>query len=292
MTLRLLAPAKINLDLRVSPPEPGGYHPLHSWFRTVDLADEFVVEPAEDFSLRVEGAHLGDPADNLVARAWRQCEAAARTALPVAITLVKRIPHGGGLGGGSSDAAAAIYAFAELLRDRESRRMPKSVLHDIAGKVGSDVPFFLADQLAAGGRRASGDVFHATCAGRGERVAPFRARRLTPLLILPGLPVATPSVFAAFDRFDRPPPATPRYAEWSQLPAERLLGELQNDLEPAAFALHPPLGDLRAACERSLGRPVRMSGSGSTLFTLYDDADEATTAIGSLPAGVRGHAGG
>ncbi len=280
--LRLIAPAKLNLDLRVFPAEPSGYHPLHSWFRTVDLADELTFESADDFSLDVDGADLGDPRENLVTRAWRQCEAAARESLGTAVRLTKTIPHGGGLGGGSSDAAAAIVAFQRFHNERVGRPLPKGVLREIAAKVGSDVPFFLADQVAAGCRSSSGDAFHATCAGRGERVAPFRARRLTPLLILPDLRVATPSVFARFDAQPHPAPQTPRYAEWSQLDALRLLPKLANDLEPAAFALHPQLGQLRQTCEERLGRPVRMSGSGSTLFTLFDTPDEATEAAESV----------
>lgn len=190
--------------------------------------------------------------------------------------LVKRIPSGGGLGGGSSDAAATL-ALREFgnpplgLADASRARYAA-----IAAELGSDVPFFLSHQFDG--------TTDATCTGRGEIVEPFTpGRRHAVLLILPGLHVATPAVFKKFDEL----PATmtdgqPDFAAWSMLPAIELLPLLRNDLEAATFALHPSLGELRAECEQRLGRPVRMTGSGSTLFSLYDDPAEAAEVISRL----------
>ncbi len=149
-------------------------------------------------------------------------------------------------------------------------------LRDAAEGVGSDVMFFLEHHLT--------HVNDATVTGRGEAVEPFAAvRRHAVLVILTGIHVPTPAVFKQFDAL--PPPAddgTPDFAAWSTLAAVDLLPLLRNDLEPAAFALHPKLAELRDDCEQRLGRPVRMTGSGGTLFSLYDTPDEAH-ADASLP---------
>lgn len=184
------------------------------------------------------------------------------------MTLRKRIPAGGGLGGGSSDAAATLAMLSQLF-DTEK-------LEEHAAALGSDVPFFLSHHLDG--------TTDATCTGRGEEVEPFTpTRRHIVLLIFPGFHVSTPAVFKQFDAM--PPPmedGSPDFAQWSALPAAELLPRLRNDLERPAFALHPALADLRADTEQRLGRPVRMTGSGSTLFTLYDDPDEARAAQARL----------
>src|SRR5690606_26513362 len=133
----------------------------------------------------------------------------------------------------------------------------------------SDVPFFLHHQLEG--------ITDATCTGRGEVVQPFTpGRRHAVLLILPGIHVATPAVYKQYDSLPAPPDdGEPDFAAWSNLPADDLLPVLRNDLEPAAFSLHPELADLRRHAEAALGRIVRMTGSGSTLFTLFDDPQEA-----------------
>ncbi|MEL7237961.1 MAG: 4-(cytidine 5'-diphospho)-2-C-methyl-D-erythritol kinase, partial [Planctomycetota bacterium] len=104
------------------------------------------------------------------------------------------------------------------------------------------------------------------------------------LLFLPGIHCSTPEVFRRFDALPAPPDdGQPDFAEWSSLPAETLLPQLRNDLESAAFALHPTLATLRHELEEHLSRPVRMSGSGSTLFTLFNDAAQAKAAAEQVP---------
>jgi 4-diphosphocytidyl-2-C-methyl-D-erythritol kinase len=264
VTARVPAPAKITLDLRVGPPTADGFHPIRSWFRTVDLADELQGASAESMSLSCNDVDVPTGEANL---AWR----AAALVGPMALVLTKRIPAGGGLGGGSSDAAAAL-----VLADRAHRRnVPRGTLSEHAARLGSDVPFFLAHQLDG--------ITDATCTGRGEIVTPFDpVRRLAVLLILPGLHVPTPAVFTRFDEMPMPAAEKPDYRAWSALRADDLLGRLRNDLEPPAFDLYPALARLRDACEARLGRPVRLTGSGSTLFTLYDTPDQARQARAHL----------
>lgn len=251
--------AKINLDLRVFP-LAGGFHPLHSWFRTIELHDSLTIEPAKGvggFNLSCDDPAVPTDASNLIWQAWQRLGGEQRPSLSV--HLDKRIPMGGGLGGGSSNAATMLHAA------RQSWPMIDGPTDGVAAALGSDVPFFFAGSPDA------------TVAGRGERVAPFTAkRRHAVLLFLPGIHCATPAVFKRFDQL--PPPdrdPAPDYEAWSKLPALELLPRLRNDLQSPCFDLHPPLADLHATAEAQLNRKVLLSGSGSSMFTLFDDVDEA-----------------
>jgi 4-diphosphocytidyl-2C-methyl-D-erythritol kinase len=215
--------------------------------------------------------------------------------------LEKRIPVGAGLGGGSSDAARTLLGLERLRRewlttlatagakdggvqvDSEKRR-PANDLSAFAGRFGSDVPFFVRASFPApvGGPSA-------VCTGRGEVVTPVAppAARWA-VLVLPEMSLSTPDVYRRFDEMglgrwaDVDTAGAPDWSEWSRLTAQELLPRLVNDLEAPAFSLRPGLADLRAAVEQALGRAVRMSGSGSSLFTLFDsraDADAAAVRL-------------
>lgn len=279
--LRLRAPAKLNLDLRVAPPRPDGFHPLSSWFVTLALGDDLTFDrhPAPGIHFSCSDPSLAVDGRNLVVRAAGDLlDASGHTATGIAISLTKRVPTGGGLGGGSSDAASTLLGVSRLL----SLDTP---LAPLAERLGSDVPFFLV-----GGS--------ALCTGRGEVIDPLPPPRpAAALLFFPDVRMPTPAVFKEFDRLrlGTALPARPDALDYRRtlttLPAHDLLARLANDLEPAAFSLAPQLGELRTEIEQRLHRPVRMSGSGSTLFTLYDTVDEADAAIGGvaggLPPGVR-----
>jgi len=296
--MRVLAPAKINLHLRVGGVDGSGYHPLASWVCGVGLFDKlsFAIEmPVKPPRLRgaPEGTHpagaaaswdvqlrCDDPAlptngRNLIVRAARALLDGALGAGRVTIDLAKRIPTGGGLGGGSGDAAATLVALDRLL----GLRAGTDRLSTLAAAVGSDVPVFL--HLPA-----------AFMAGRGELVRPAPSPRPTAaVLLLPPIGIPTP---AAYRRLDELRPAAPPdvldppdLEAWARLPARELVPRLVNDLEPAAFSLEPRLMEWRDAAERHLGRAVRMSGSGSTLFTLYDDPDEARDAAANASVAIK-----
>lgn len=273
-TLSLTAPAKINLVLRVGPVDPRtGYHPLGTWMCTVGLCDRLRFEwTPERSAQRLPALMCDDPslprdAGNLVVRAASAiCQAAGVDPAPLRIELKKRIPAAAGLGGGSSDAAATLLGLNKMLSLDRSR----DELCAIAARLGADVPFFVA---GSGGS--------AWCTGRGENVAPTpaptRARRA--LLILPRR-VAMPTA-AVYRRFDELAPggadnlgSGPDPATLAGLGARELLPLLRNDLEAAAFSLSDELSGMREAVERALRRPVRMSGSGSALYTLYDAVDD------------------
>jgi 4-diphosphocytidyl-2-C-methyl-D-erythritol kinase len=196
----------------------------------------------------------------------------------VRVELDKRVPIGAGLGGGSSDAAHTLVALDRLL----GANWPAERLAQVAGGFGSDTPFFV---VAAMGNPSC------ACRGRGEVIRPVQrpaARRA--VVFSPPFGLSTRDVYGRFDEmglgFDEAldEGAEPDWRAWARLPARELLGRLVNDLEPAAFSISRELADLRAELERRSGRVVRMSGSGSRLFTLFDEHEareaDAAAAIG------------
>jgi len=277
--MRVLAPAKINLHLRVGPPRADGCHPLCSWMCSVGLFDtlEFQHQRAADanntnqgnFVLSCTHAALAIDRSNLVVRAaesllaefrsrWKM-EGAAKVG-GIAASLDKQIPTGAGLGGGSSDAGRTLLALNSFLK----LGLPREELERIGGSLGSDVPFF----------------FHlpsAVCTGRGEVVRAISAPKpWWCLLIFPEYGISTPAVYKRFDQMQLGSQLTPEpdWQRWTQLASLQLLPLLVNDLEEPAFAIRPELGEMRLRIERKLGRIVRMSGSGSSLFTLFDTDEE------------------
>lgn len=269
--MRLLAPAKINLHLRVGRRRADGFHPLLTWMSSIALFDQIDITPAEGPSrLTCDDPALPVDDKNLVCKAMVAVARVAPPQRPVSIHLQKRIPMGAGLGGGSSDAARTLLGLNAMWKLRQS-------VEDLAGlaaRLGSDVPFFFYLPCAV-------------CRGRGEVVQPAAPPRPRwAVVILPGFGVPTSPAYARFDEMglgdDLPLAGDCPWTAWASLPASELMRLLANDLEPAAFSLVPALGELWEAIQRNLARPVRMSGSGSSLFTLYDDADEAITAASAI----------
>ena len=280
-----LAPAKLNLTLAVLGKRRDGFHDLHSVAAPLALADRISVAPSAGAAdtLRVDGHDAGPTNDNLALRAVaaaRRAVGRGADAVPLAIRLEKRIPVASGLGGGSSDAAAALDAALEAwaapadLVDRAA----------IAAALGSDVPFFLP-----GGS--------ALLEGRGERVTPLpdlTGPSVGVLLVTPAIAVSTAEVFAVFVGLGATGSGATRLtsehlaSEWrGGLSADGLLvraGVLAsaNDLAAAANAVVSALLPFRRAVTRALGRPVGQSGSGPTLWALYPSLEEAESAAAEL----------
>jgi 4-diphosphocytidyl-2-C-methyl-D-erythritol kinase len=263
--LTLLSPAKINLHLRVGPLDAAGYHPLRSWMITTTLHDTIRFERTKTRSLVCNEPAIPCDKSNLV---WRAADAILQetgASDDMSIELTKRIPAGAGLGGGSSNAAATLVGVNRLFALGHSHEE----LARIAATLGSDVPFFLGPPGAI-------------ATGRGEHLdaCPVPRSAKYAVLLLPPFAVSTAAAYRVFDAIDKPEPdrlGPFDAAGWAALPANDLLAQLVNDLEPAAFAIEPRLADLREAAERQLGRTVRMSGSGSTLFSLFDDPEDAAS---------------
>ncbi|MBI1391624.1 MAG: 4-(cytidine 5'-diphospho)-2-C-methyl-D-erythritol kinase [Alphaproteobacteria bacterium] len=261
------APAKVNLYLHVGPRRPDGLHDLASLFVFADCGDVVTAEPADALSLRVTGEFSNelagaDPERNLVMRAARALAATRGGIAGARMTLEKRLPVAAGVGGGSADAAAALRALAKIWR----LDIGAAGLRRLAFSLGADVPACLAATPV--------DV-----AGAGERLAPGPA--LPPLWICLANPrVATPTgpIFRAFDHVN-PTPAAPNLARRPPRTiagVARLFAETRNDLEPAAIARAPAVGEAIEFLRRQRGAiGARMSGSGATAFALFASAAAA-----------------
>jgi len=268
--MRVTAPAKINLHLRVGPPTADGFHPLSSWMVTVGLFDnlEFTLTDTPGVRLTCDDPALPTDASNLVVKtATGLLDAANLSATTgVHIHLTKRIPSGAGLGGGSSDGAFTLLALNKLL----DLQWSPDRLASFASRYGSDLAFFCHGPSSV-------------CTGRGEIVPPLAPPKPKyAVLLLPPIHMPTPAVYKRFDQLLSPNQdsalRTQDYSAWPTLAAQNLLPKLINALEPPAFSLSAPLKEIHSHATKILdGRIVRMSGSGSTLFTLYDTRDEAET---------------
>lgn len=271
-TLTAPCPAKLNLLLRVLAKEDDGYHGLETLFCRIDLADTLEMTRTErGIALEVEGADVGPVEENLAWRAARSVLAATGDRFGVAMRLHKRIPAGGGLGGGSSDAAQALLLANRLA----GNAVPRGELFQMAYRLGADVPFFLAEAPLALGW------------GHGQRL--LRLPPLPPmpiLLLVPGIAVPTGPAYGWVDETragaGRRGPVVldgEVLGSWSDL--ARLGG---NDFEAAVFGREP---SLKAAFEALAGTHpflCRMSGSGSTLFAVYRtprDREDAMSRLGS-----------
>lgn len=270
--VRCLAPAKVNLFLHVAPVSDDGYHPLASLVAFADVGDGVTVEPAERLSLTVTGPFgqsLNDCGDNLILTALRALGAVTGAGDPaLAVSLDKQLPIAAGLGGGSSDAGAALKAAREVL----GLSLDDAALADIAASVGADGPMCLHARAAWAG-------------GRGDRLT-FEPR-LPPLpavLINPGVPSPTGAVYRAYDSgrpaaADRPGPP----GDWTVSSVIDWLAVQRNDLEAPAVALEPAIGLALNEASRLTGvRLVRMSGSGATVFALFDSLEASTAAARGL----------
>ncbi|MDP3801268.1 4-(cytidine 5'-diphospho)-2-C-methyl-D-erythritol kinase [Brevundimonas sp.] len=269
-----LAPAKVNLFLHIGPVDADGYHPLASLVAFADVGDRLTLEPADRLSLTVAGPFAGaldGRDDNLVLRALRTLgEAAGVGDPPLRVALDKRLPVAAGLGGGSSDAGAAL----RLARDALGLPLDDAALAGIADVVGADGPMCLHARSA-------------WAEGRGERLT-FEPRLppLPVLLVNPGVPSPTGAVYGAYDAgpvraADRPRPPS----GWDPASVLAWLADQRNDLQAPAVALQPVIGEALAAVEALPGvRLARMSGSGATVFALFATAAAADEAARLLAA--------
>lgn len=262
------APAKVNLTLRVLGRRADGYHDLSSVVAFAGTGDRLTLAPGAELSLALEGPGapvLAGEADNLVLKAARALAARVPGLALGRFTLAKRLPVAAGLGGGSADAAAAL----RLLGRANGLAMDDERLFAAALATGSDVPACLYGRSCL-------------MAGRGEAISPLALPRFGAVLVNPRVAVATAEVFRTLALA----PGTSRDAggaAFPPMPSRAMLLDWlamePNDLEPPARALAPVLGDVERALGATAGaRLVRMSGSGATMFALYDDCRAAAAA--------------
>ncbi len=250
------APAKLNLFLHVTGRRPDGYHDLQTLFQLLDWSDEIAIAVREDGRIERAGGPPGVPAEaDLAVRAARALQVASGTGLGANLELRKRIPLGGGLGGGSSDAATVLLALNRLWGcDLTLER-----LAEIGLSLGSDVPVFIH------GRSAWGE-------GRGERLTPAELPERWYVIVHPGVSVATAAIFQA-----------PELTRNSPLITIRAFFESggRNDCEPVVRRLFPEVG---AALDwLAQFAPARLTGTGSCIFAACASAAEAERIAARVP---------
>ena len=250
------APAKLNLFLHVTGRRADGYHELQTLFQLIDLADTIAIRVRPDGAIERPEGPAGVPAESdLAVRAARSLKAATGTPLGASLRVLKRIPLGGGLGGGSSDAATTLLALNELwgcgLRTAE--------LASLGLPLGADVPVFI-------------EGFSAWGEGIGERLTPVALPQRWYLIVCPGIVVSTRQVFQS-----------PELTRNSPLITIRALFESggRNDCEGVVRALYPEVGEALDW----LGRftPARLTGTGSCVFAAFESAAQAERLAARVP---------
>ena len=257
-TARLRAFAKLNLGLRVLYKRPDGFHELRTVFQAISLADVLTVSFTRARTTRIVIEGTPEIQDNLVEKAALLAMEAMRIHGDVRFLLKKNIPSGAGLGGGSSDAAAVLLALPVLA----GKAIPVDRLRMIAAQLGSDVPFFLYGGTALG-------------LGRGEELYPLPSQRIPHVLVVaPDVHSSTAEAYRGVSETLTSIPLQNKLHSFQQKLWRGGLGRMDdNDFEPVVFAQHPELRKIRTRLVRAGAKVAAMTGSGSSIFGIFEDAD-------------------
>nr|WP_292102402.1 4-(cytidine 5'-diphospho)-2-C-methyl-D-erythritol kinase [Brevundimonas sp.] len=267
-----LAPAKVNLFLHVGPPGADGYHPLVSLAVFADVGDRVSVTRADTFRFKTAGPFAarinGGP--NLIETGLdAMANAVGRDRLPVHVQLDKRLPVAAGLGGGSSDAATAMKAARDVL----GLDLDDTALTRIAEPLGADMAMCLAARPVI-------------ARGRGEVLSPAPSLPdIHAVLLNPGVPSPTGAVYRAYDEAPRPAADAPDMSAGLASTAELVdwLERTRNDLETPAIGLTPLIGTALEVAASAPGTLLaRVTGSGATVFALFETAEAARSAADAL----------
>ncbi|MFN7918740.1 MAG: 4-(cytidine 5'-diphospho)-2-C-methyl-D-erythritol kinase [Bryobacteraceae bacterium] len=273
--------AKINLSLAVLHKRLDGYHEIRSIFQTISLADRISITchraRKTELTLQSSVPIPGEARDNLVIRAASRLLDSLKLHARIHFSIDKRIPMGGGLGGGSSDAAAVLLALPPLL----GKAIPRERLHEIAASIGSDVPFLLDGGTALG-------------IGRGEELYSLPSLRAQwVLLAAPGLHISSAEAYRALGRpsvteltSTPPDPKIKRFQSFARTLTQSVSPDewrvsSENDFEAAAFRFHPQLAAMWQLLSRG-AKFARMSGSGSTLFGIFSSRESLNQTLATL----------
>lgn len=263
--------AKINLTLRVLGRREDGYHELDTVFQTISLHDELTFDARDDARLELNCDAHGIPSDetNLVHRAAVALRERYGVRRGARVELHKKIPAGGGLGGGSSNAAVALMGLARLWEIETERR----TLAEIGAALGADVPFFLIGGTALG-------------MGRGTDIHPLAdVPQKYLLLITPDINVSTVEAYKSLNAPALTKPLSPANLTVSRVQAEisgSLHAVLENDFERVIYRLYPEIERARTSLVAAGASRALLSGSGASVFALFDSLDEREGARGRL----------
>ena len=264
----LPAPAKLNLFLHITGRRADGYHLLQSVFILIDWADTLHIERRDDGLLRRHDLGPALPADDLSLRAARALQQASGCTYGADISVLKAVPWGAGMGGGSSDAATVLLALNRLW----NLNWPRTRLLALATPLGADVPFFV------GGSNAFVE-------GIGERLTPIEWAPRRYAVVKPAESLGTAGIFSHPDLARDTEPAT-LAGSVAQLNAQQESVFGHNDLQPVAQALCPPIAQVAKWLDDRFGNS-RMTGSGSAVFATVG-ADGVSWPEGELPEGWSG----
>jgi 4-diphosphocytidyl-2-C-methyl-D-erythritol kinase len=266
-----LAPAKINLFLRVLRKRADGYHDIVSLMQKITLYDELIFSPrSQGVVLNCPGTNLPTNDNNLVIRAVKAIFDYCDYQSGMEITLVKKIPLTAGLGGGSSDAATTLIALNQIC----SLKLKKDELIKLGAKIGADVPFFVFGN-------------NALASGVGDQLESLQTLpKLNLVLIKPQFELSTKMVYENLNlRLTRGKNnySIPRFLKMGDI-----IRELHNDLESVSLEMHPELADLKKMLLRHGALGALMSGSGPTVFGIFRNGKEAKQALEVIEKEVSG----
>jgi 4-diphosphocytidyl-2-C-methyl-D-erythritol kinase len=268
--LRVRAPAKLNLFLHVTGQRANGYHTLQTAFTMIDFCDVLDLGVREDGQILHRNPLPGvGPESDLTIRAARLLQRESGIALGATVGIEKRIPMGGGLGGGSSDAAAVLVALNHLWK----LDWPRDRLAALSARLGADVPFFVFGQSA--------------CAeGVGEVLTPLKVPAWWYVVLTPDAHVPTPFVFGHPDLTRNTPPL--KIADFSASG----LGVMRNDLQPVVLKAFPKVAHALDALDRAAAQlsifGARMTGSGACVFAAFETEQAARETLEKLKPEVQG----
>lgn len=261
--------AKVNLYLRVLGRRDDGFHELCTVFQTVSLHDSITFAEAPDLSLTWNQNEVAVSDDNLIIRAANALRKRFRTDRGARINLIKTIPAPGGLGGGSSNGAVALLGLSKLWQLKTDRQ----VLSELASEIGSDVSFFLHGGTALG-------------TGRGEHVEELPDLAIGPMLIVtPEIAVSTSDVFYRLSAPNLTKQALNRNLAVCRNEArssDLIRFALKNDLESSVFEEYPEVGRVKETLLGLGARTAAMSGSGASVFAIFDKEETRQAALKAL----------
>ena len=261
--------AKINLGLNVLNKRKDGYHNIHSLFVEIELADELLFTPSEMYQLTSEGDQTTDlPLDenNLITQAYQLIRGKIENVrTEYAIHIKKQIPMGGGLGGGSSNAATTLRALNELWK----MKLSQDSLELLGAKLGADIPFFI---------RGSVQLIE----GIGDILTPQNPKFLIDLcflLIVSPIHIATPWAYGALNKTLQPYKSHPKFSPLSKPMKWELF---DNDFERVIRKTYPEVGKIKETLQSAGALYAGLSGSGSTVFGVFDNLQKAEAILGNF----------
>jgi 4-diphosphocytidyl-2-C-methyl-D-erythritol kinase len=258
--------AKINLGLQVLNKREDGYHNLHSLFLEIDLADELSFREASELKLGIEGADLPLDENNLITKAYRLIRSKVEDVQSeYSIHLKKKIPLGGGLGGGSSNAATVLITLNQLWK----LNLTEDELENMSKSLGADVPFFIRGGIQL-------------IEGIGDRLSlvdPTPLKDLQFILVVPPVHISTTWAYRALNKTLQPDKSHPKFSPLSKPMKWELF---DNDFERVIRKTYPEVGKIKENLQSAGALYAGLSGSGSTVFGVFDNLQKAEAILGNF----------